>query len=145
MLPFSRCPVCGGEMVEKDVEKLLRGGIHTAVVTVRAEVCLRCGERLYSKETISRFEQIRGKLTRQEVTDFQPLGTKPPCGMLSVGPGLPASGQIIPSCRLVADTMSALHLVVVRRSQACQDGGQGIDSPRSATNRSTSSRVGMDS
>jgi len=74
MLPFSRCPVCGGEMVDKDVEKLLRGGIHTAVVTVRAEVCLRCGERLYSKETSSRFEQIRGKLTRQEVTDFQPLG-----------------------------------------------------------------------
>ena len=74
MLPFSRCPVCGGEMVEKDVEKLLRGGMHTAVVTVRAEVCLRCGERLYSRETISRFEQIRGKLTRQEVTDFQPLG-----------------------------------------------------------------------
>jgi len=74
MLPFSRCPVCGGEMVEKDVEKLLRGGMHVAVLTVRAEVCMRCGERLYSKETISRFEQIRAKLTRQEVADFQPLG-----------------------------------------------------------------------
>ena len=74
MMPFSRCPVCGGEMVEKDVEKLLRGGVHIAVVTVRAEVCLRCGERLYSKETISRFEQIRAKLSRQEVADFQPLG-----------------------------------------------------------------------
>jgi len=61
-------------MVEKDVEKLLRGGVHIAVVTVRAEVCLRCGERLYSKETISRFEQIRAKLSRQEVADFQPLG-----------------------------------------------------------------------
>lgn len=74
MMPFSECPVCGGEMVEKDVEKLLRGGVHIAVVTVRAEVCLRCGERLYSKETISRFEQIRAKLSRQEVADFQPLG-----------------------------------------------------------------------
>ncbi len=74
MMPFSRCPVCGGEMVEKDVEKLLRGGVHIGVVTVSAEVCLRCGERLYSKETISRFEQIRAKLSRQEVADFQPLG-----------------------------------------------------------------------
>jgi len=37
----------------------VRGGRHTAVLTVRAEVCERCGERLYSKETISRFEQIR--------------------------------------------------------------------------------------
>ncbi len=74
MLPFSQCPVCGGEIIEKEVEKLLRGGKHTAVVKVRAEVCLHCGERLYSKETISRFEQIRAKLARQEVAEFQPLG-----------------------------------------------------------------------
>ncbi len=74
MIPFPECPVCGGEMVEKEVEKLLRGGIHTAVLTVRAEVCLRCGERLYPQETVKRFEQIRVKLERQEVTDFQPLG-----------------------------------------------------------------------
>ena len=74
MMPFNKCPVCGGEMVEKDVEKLLRGGIHTAMLTVRAEVCFRCGERLYSQETVRRFEQIRAKLERQEVADFQPLG-----------------------------------------------------------------------
>ena len=74
MLPFSECPVCGGEVVERDVEKLLRGGVHVAVVTVHAEVCLRCGERLYSEETIKRFEQIRAKLARQDVEGFQPLG-----------------------------------------------------------------------
>jgi len=61
-------------MVEKEVEKLLRGGVHIAAVRVQAEVCLRCGERLYSKEAVSRFEQIRAKLARQEVADFQPLG-----------------------------------------------------------------------
>lgn len=74
MRPFEKCPVCGGELVEKDVEKLLKGGVHTAVITVRAEVCLRCGERLYSAETVRRFEQIRQKLERQEVAEFQPLG-----------------------------------------------------------------------
>jgi YgiT-type zinc finger domain-containing protein len=74
MLPFDKCPVCGGEMAEKDVEKLLRGGLHTAVLTVHAEVCLRCGERLYTQEVVKRFEQIRAKLERQEVADFQPLG-----------------------------------------------------------------------
>ena len=74
MMPFSKCPVCGGDLVEKEVEKLLRGGVHTAVVTVRAEVCLHCGERLYSHETVRRFEQIRAKLERQEVAEFQPLG-----------------------------------------------------------------------
>ena len=74
MLPFDRCPVCGHEMVSKEVEKLVRGGRHTAVVTVMAEVCLHCGERLYSKETISQFERIRLQLSRQEISQFQPLG-----------------------------------------------------------------------
>jgi YgiT-type zinc finger domain-containing protein len=74
MKPFDKCPVCGGELVEKEVEKLLKGGIHTAVLKVRADVCLRCGERVYSVETVRRFEQIRLKLERQEVAEFQPLG-----------------------------------------------------------------------
>ena len=72
--PFSECPVCGGDLTEKDVEKLLRGGVNLATVNVRAEVCLRCGERLYSRATISRFEQIRAKLANQEVDEFSPLG-----------------------------------------------------------------------
>jgi len=74
MMPFTKCPVCGGEIVEKDVEKLLRGGIHVAMVRVRAEVCLKCGERLYSAATVRRFEQIRAKLERQDVADLKPLG-----------------------------------------------------------------------
>jgi YgiT-type zinc finger domain-containing protein len=74
MRPFEKCPVCGGELIEKDVEKLLRGGMHTAVLNVRAEVCLRCGERLYAADTVQYFEQIRQKLERQEVAEFQPLG-----------------------------------------------------------------------
>jgi YgiT-type zinc finger domain-containing protein len=74
MIPFSKCPVCGGEMVEKDVEKLLRGGIHTATIKVRAEVCLKCGERLYSQAVVREFERIRAKLERGEIEEFQPLG-----------------------------------------------------------------------
>ena len=74
MIPFSKCPVCGGEMAEKDVEKLLRGGKHVAVVTVKAEVCLHCGERLYSQAAVRRFEEIRGKLERGETADLKRLG-----------------------------------------------------------------------
>jgi YgiT-type zinc finger domain-containing protein len=74
MKPFEKCPVCGGELVEKEVEKLLRGGAHTAVLRVKAEVCLRCGERLYSQETVRRFEEIRSKLRRQETAEFRPMG-----------------------------------------------------------------------
>lgn len=74
MKPFEKCPVCGGDLAEKEVEKLLRGGPHTAVLLVRAEVCLHCGERLYSQDTVRRFEEIRGKLERQETAGFQPIG-----------------------------------------------------------------------
>ena len=74
MIPFDTCPVCGGEVVAKQTEKLLRGGVNLAVVTVRAEVCLRCGERLYSPDTIRLFEQIRQKLSDQGVEEFEPLG-----------------------------------------------------------------------
>ena len=76
MMPFDRCPVCGGELVTKDVEKLLRGGIHTASVRVRADVCLKCGERLYTQETVRRFEQIRAKLERQDIADFTHWGDR---------------------------------------------------------------------
>ncbi len=74
MKPFDKCPVCGGELIEKNVEKILRGGQHTAILQVKAEVCLHCGERLYSKETVKYFEQIREKLANQDVSEFQPVG-----------------------------------------------------------------------
>lgn len=74
MMPFEKCPVCGGEMVAKEVEKLLRGGPNTATVRVAAEVCLRCGERLYSQQTVRCFERIREKLKLGEVQDFQHVG-----------------------------------------------------------------------
>ena len=62
------------KQLDKQVEKLLRGGSHTAVVRVHAEVCLHCGERLYSNDTIDHFEQIRKKLSQQETADFKLLG-----------------------------------------------------------------------
>ena len=74
MKPFSKCPVCGGPTIEKEVEKLLRGGVNFATLTVRAEVCLHCGERLYSADTVRHFEQVRAKLSNQEVSGFEPLG-----------------------------------------------------------------------
>ncbi|MBI3617961.1 MAG: YgiT-type zinc finger protein [Candidatus Omnitrophica bacterium] len=74
MIPFRKCPVCGGDMVKKEVEKLLRGGGDTAVLKTKADVCLHCGERLFAQETVRRFEQIKAKLKRHETSEFQPLG-----------------------------------------------------------------------
>ncbi len=72
--PFDKCPICNGELAEKEVEKLLKGGVHTAIIKVKADVCLHCGERLYSQETVKLFEEIRRKLERKEVASFQPIG-----------------------------------------------------------------------
>ena len=74
MTPFEKCPVCGGEIVERQVQKLLRGGRHTASITVPAEVCLHCGERLYSPDVVKRFDEIRAKLERQDTGEFQQIG-----------------------------------------------------------------------
>ena len=72
---FEKCPVCGGELIEKGVEKLLRGGNDTAVMKVRAEVCLRCGECLYDDATIKRFEEVRIKLAKKQTAEFEKIGS----------------------------------------------------------------------
>jgi YgiT-type zinc finger domain-containing protein len=72
--PFGKCPVCGGEHQEKEVEKILRGGVNTAIIKVKAEICLRCGNRLYSQEAVKLLEDIRRKLERKDVANFQPIG-----------------------------------------------------------------------
>ena len=74
MIPFQKCPTCGGDVVRKQTEKLLRAGTNLATVTVDAEVCLHCGERLYSVDTIRSFAQIRAKLDRQQIAEFELIG-----------------------------------------------------------------------
>lgn len=74
MKPFEKCPVCGGDLENKLVEKLLRGGVNTLSMKVSAEVCLHCGERLYAEDVVKSFEAIRGKLRKQEFDHFKSLG-----------------------------------------------------------------------
>jgi YgiT-type zinc finger domain-containing protein len=74
MLPFPKCPICGGEVVLKSVEKIVRGGEHTAILPIEAEVCLHCGERLYSADQVRYFEQVRDKLERQDLDHLRAVG-----------------------------------------------------------------------
>ena len=74
MMPFKKCPVCGGDIVEKKVEKLLHGGMDTAIVKVKAEVCLHCGERLYAPEVVSLFENIRLRLQHRDTSNLKRVG-----------------------------------------------------------------------
>ena len=53
------CSHCGGGVLVKKVEKLVRGGFDAAVLTVEAGVCTKCGERYYSKETHEAIQQVR--------------------------------------------------------------------------------------
>jgi len=71
---FEKCPVCSGELIEKEVEKLLKGGENTAIIKVKTDVCLHCGERLYTPEIITRFEEIRKKLKVGKIEDFIEVG-----------------------------------------------------------------------
>ena len=74
MKPFEKCPVCGGELGTKQVEKLLRGGGNTVSVKVSAEVCLHCGERLYAEDVVRTFEEIRSKLQKRDFSHLKTLG-----------------------------------------------------------------------
>ncbi len=69
-----KCPRCSGKVIEKMVKEVLCGGINTAFLKVKAGVCLRCGERLYTPDTVKQFEEIKSKLQDQKTDDFQPVG-----------------------------------------------------------------------
>jgi YgiT-type zinc finger domain-containing protein len=71
---FETCPVCEGDLKTKNVEKLLRGGENTAIVEVEADVCLRCGERLYGQDVVEKFEDIRDRLENGDVEDMKLMG-----------------------------------------------------------------------
>ena len=74
-MALSKCPRCGFKDVREEyIEKILRGAEDAAVVTVLADVCLHCGEYMYTIDTVRRFEQIRKKLASRQVDDFQPIG-----------------------------------------------------------------------
>lgn len=71
---FEKCPVCGGELETREVKEILSGGGNTASLTVPAEVCLRCGEHLYSMEVALSLDEIRDKLKKNELAHFKALG-----------------------------------------------------------------------
>ena len=78
MASFDRCPVCGGPIVEREVEDGLRKGVVRETIRMRTDVCLKCGERLYTPEAAQRLENTGSGLDARDTADAQksPLGTK---------------------------------------------------------------------
>jgi YgiT-type zinc finger domain-containing protein len=74
MIPIDKCVICNGNLLETTVTEIIRGGGNTATLKVDALVCQNCGERFYHADTIRKFEDIKGKLERQETQDLIPVG-----------------------------------------------------------------------
>ena len=70
----SKCPICGGELLEKEVEEVVRGGNNAAFIKVHAGICHKCGEHLYDPSTIELFEETRSKLEDNVEEGMHPIG-----------------------------------------------------------------------
>lgn len=70
----SKCPICGGEVVKKKVDKVVRGGHDVAILEVEAGVCLKCGERLYTKATQEELQKIRDRLRSGSTKTLKRVG-----------------------------------------------------------------------
>lgn len=70
-LTREKCPVCGGALKRRQVEKRLGGGGNTVSLQVRAEVCLHCGARLYAEDVVKSFAVIRDKPRKKAFSHFR--------------------------------------------------------------------------
>lgn len=70
----SICPICGGDVVVKEVEKIIKGGDDALFLKVQAGVCLKCGERIYDKETQEEFQRLRKALAERKLEDVERVG-----------------------------------------------------------------------
>ena len=74
-MAMSKCARCGfDDVIEKNVDVVLRGRCDAAVISVPAEVCLHCGERYYTGEVSFCFDAIQERLNNGQVDEFQPIG-----------------------------------------------------------------------
>ena len=72
---LSKCIRCGsGDLEDREVEKLVRGGDDVAALRVTATVCHRCGERYPASEVVRILEEARRDLEGGKVSRFRPLG-----------------------------------------------------------------------
>ena len=72
---IEKCPLCGHDNIEvKTVETEVRGGNDTVLLKIEAEVCLHCGERFYSQESMELFDTTRKKLKEGEHDGLKQVG-----------------------------------------------------------------------
>jgi hypothetical protein len=73
-LRAERCTSCGAPTVYRRVEHVVPGPVDVVRVEVDAEVCTKCGLKIFDRASILRFEEIRAKLANGDVSQFTPVG-----------------------------------------------------------------------
>ncbi len=68
------CPICGGDIEVKEVEKIVKGGTNVAILKVKAGVCSKCGEKIYSKRTHEMIQKVRKELELGKTKNFEAVG-----------------------------------------------------------------------
>lgn len=61
MLPL-KCPLCGGLIIEQEVNHKIKGGGKLVVLKVRAQTCTKCAEQFYSLDIVKKLERIKVQL-----------------------------------------------------------------------------------
>jgi len=68
------CPICGGDITIKEIEKIVKGGSNVAILKVKAGVYSKCGEKIYSKDTHEKMQTVRKELELGKTEDFELVG-----------------------------------------------------------------------
>ena len=67
-MKVGKCPICGGDTKEDivEVQEIIEGEAYI-ISGVNAEVCVQCGERMYSLVEMRRIEKVREKIKNRMI------------------------------------------------------------------------------
>ncbi|MFQ6055560.1 MAG: YgiT-type zinc finger protein [Methanosarcinales archaeon] len=64
---ISKCIICGGNVIQKEVEEEVRIGNNFIIIeNVEAGVCAECGERYYPPGVVDKIREIEKSLVNKE-------------------------------------------------------------------------------
>ncbi len=63
-----KCVICGSQDInEKNVDEEIRKGNDVVMVKINTLVCESCGERYYTRQTMTMLEEIEEKLRKKSI------------------------------------------------------------------------------
>ena len=67
-MKVGKCPICGGDTKEDivEVQEIIEGEAYI-ISGVNAEVCVQCGERMYSLGEMRRIEKVRERIKNRMI------------------------------------------------------------------------------